>query len=392
MSSATTFGALSVALKQRKQFIEVDDLATYKRCRVQLHAKGVVLRDVVQGVEIRTKRQQVCRVDDFIVAEIDAKVGGYGLVPTELDGAIVSSHYFLFDIDRSVLDPRYLALAIRTRDFLDQIVAKGSTNYAAVRPADVLRYEFALPSIGEQHALVAWMDRLATQLAIVQHLHSEMQNTAHRLLLNAYREIVRDAPRMRMADVAPLQRRPVQVEMDGTYEELGIRSFGRGTFHKAAIAGAELGEKRIYHIAPGDLLFNIVFAWEGAVAVAKQEDAGRVGSHRFLTCVPRSDLATAGFLRFHLLTETGLEQLGIASPGGAGRNRTLGLKALARLEVPTPHIEDQLWFDRLQSRVHAATALVQEAAAETGAIVPAVLEGVASVSAAEQELTRVLAV
>jgi type I restriction enzyme, S subunit len=58
----------------RQEFIQIDDTARYKRCRVQLHARGVVLRDTVLGTEIKTKKQQVCRSGQFVVAEIDAKL------------------------------------------------------------------------------------------------------------------------------------------------------------------------------------------------------------------------------------------------------------------------------------------------------------------------------
>ena len=72
---------LGEVLTHRKEFITIDDFARYKRCRVQLHAQGVVLRDEVPGAEIKTKKQQVCRTGEFLVAEIDAKLGGFGLVP-----------------------------------------------------------------------------------------------------------------------------------------------------------------------------------------------------------------------------------------------------------------------------------------------------------------------
>ena len=85
-------------LTERKEFFAIDDFERYKRARVQLHGKGIVLRDEVDGAEIKTKKQQAARVNEFLVAEIDAKVGGFGIVPPELDGAIVSSHYFLFEI------------------------------------------------------------------------------------------------------------------------------------------------------------------------------------------------------------------------------------------------------------------------------------------------------
>jgi hypothetical protein len=64
---------------QRRTFVSIDDFTEYKRCRVQLHAQGIVLRDTVLGAEVKTKKQQVCQAGDFLVAEIDAKVGGFGM-------------------------------------------------------------------------------------------------------------------------------------------------------------------------------------------------------------------------------------------------------------------------------------------------------------------------
>ena len=53
-------------LRHRKEFITIDDTQHYKRCRVQLHAKGVLLRDTVSGADIKTKKQQVCRAGEFL--------------------------------------------------------------------------------------------------------------------------------------------------------------------------------------------------------------------------------------------------------------------------------------------------------------------------------------
>jgi len=145
---------LGDVIRLRKGLIMIEDSAIYKRCRVQVYGKGVVLRDEVIGAEIKTKKQQVCRAGDFIVAEIDAKVGGFGVVPSELDGAIVSTHYFLFDVDKARVMPEYLSVVVTSPTFQDQVRAKGSTNYAAIRPADVLGYSIPLPSLGEQKRAV----------------------------------------------------------------------------------------------------------------------------------------------------------------------------------------------------------------------------------------------
>ena len=115
---------------------------------------------------------------------------------------------------------------------------------------------------------------------------------------------------------------------------------------------------------------------EGAVAIAQPKDDGRVGSHRFLTCVADESMATVDFLRFYFLTPEGLQKLGDASPGGAGRNRTLGLKKLDAIAVPVPPLERQRWFDRLQRRVQQVEALRESAGEDVEGLLPALLHGV----------------
>jgi type I restriction enzyme, S subunit len=149
-------------------------------------------------------------------------------------------------------------------------------------------------------------------------------------------------PRVPLADIAPIVRRAVDIQHDQDYPEMGIRSFGKGTFHKPPLAGADAGTKRLFRIEPGDLVFSNVFAWEGAIAVASTLDGERFGSHRFITCVVDSSRASAAFLKFYLTaSDEGQEQIRRASPGGAGRNRTLGVEKLGQVQVPLPPLEEQ---------------------------------------------------
>lgn len=141
---------LSEILTYKNNFIKIDDSKQYKRVKIKLHRQGMVLRDEVKGYEIKTKSQQVCKAVQFLVAEIDAKVGGYGIVPEELEGAVVSSHYFLFDIDVNKVDLNYFEICMRSDYFFSQIKAEGSTNYASIRPKDVLKINIPLPSLEEQ--------------------------------------------------------------------------------------------------------------------------------------------------------------------------------------------------------------------------------------------------
>jgi type I restriction enzyme S subunit len=141
---------LREVLSHRKGFIEIDDETEYKLVTVKLHRKGVFLREQLKGFQIKTKKQQVCKAGDFIVAEMDAKVGGYGFIPDYLDGAIVSSHYFLFEVNEEKLRPKFLEVVSQLKIIQDQIKAVGSTNYAAIRPYNVLDWEIPLPPIEKQ--------------------------------------------------------------------------------------------------------------------------------------------------------------------------------------------------------------------------------------------------
>lgn len=174
MSKGWPLVKLGEVLKQRKEFIIIDDTQEYMRCRVQLHAKGIILRDRVIGSEIKTKQQQICKAGEFLVAEIDAKVGGFGIVPDQLEGAIVSSHYFLFSLDLNKINDKFLDYYAKTPSFKDQVNAKGSTNYAAIRPKDILGYTIPLPPLAEQQRIVAKIERLAGKIEEAKNLQTSV--------------------------------------------------------------------------------------------------------------------------------------------------------------------------------------------------------------------------
>ena len=173
---------LGEVMSHCKEFIQIDDTDKYKRCRVQLNAKGIVLRDEVEGSTIKTKEQQVCRAGELLVAEIDAKVGGFGIVPSELDGAIVSSHYFLYTLNPQKVEGAFIDYFVRTPFFRDQVQARGSTNYAAIRPNQVLDYQIPLPPLSEQRRIVAKIGRLATKIEEAQTLRRKGNVATERLI------------------------------------------------------------------------------------------------------------------------------------------------------------------------------------------------------------------
>ena len=135
-------------------------------------------------------------------------------------------------------------------------------------------------------------------------------------------------------------RRPIVVRPDKEYREIGIRSWGKGIFHKDPVRGALLGEKSVFRPEPGDFVLNIVFAWEGAVAVISEHETGMIASHRFPTFRP-SDHVDLDYLLMVLQSDQGRRLMEINSPGAAGRNKTLRIGQFLDEELPLPSIEMQ---------------------------------------------------
>lgn len=152
----------------------------------------------------------------------------------------------------------------------------------------------------------------------------------------------------------------VDVAPDVLYREIGIRSHGKGVFHKEPVKGTALGAKRVFGVVPHCLVFNIVFAWEGAVAVTTDHENGMIASHRFPMFVPtKANLVDAEFLRRFFQTPLGIRLLGDASPGGAGRNRTLNQKFTAQIPVPVPPLPEQWKIATILSSVEAVIEITQ---------------------------------
>ncbi len=153
---------------------------------------------------------------------------------------------------------------------------------------------------------------------------------------------------------------PVDVVADQQYTQIGIRSHGKGIFHKGSIDGKELGNKRVFWIEPNTLVVNIVFAWERAIAVTSDSEKGMIASHRFPMYLPKKNLSNVNFLRYFFVTNKGQKYLELASPGGAGRNKTLGQSNFAELKIDLPSLKEQTKIANFLSAVDEKIAQLSQ--------------------------------
>lgn len=135
--------------------------------------------------------------------------------------------------------------------------------------------------------------------------------------------------------------KPVEVKSNELYTQIGIRSHGKGLFYKEPVIGAALGNKSVFWIEPDCFIVNIVFAWEQAIGKTTQSEVGMIGSHRFPMYRPINDRVDIDYLISYFLTKRGTDILEAASPGGAGRNKTLGQDRFLKSKIILPPIEEQ---------------------------------------------------
>lgn len=369
---------LSDVLDQYREVIFIDDLKEYRQLTNSKHS-GIIYRGKKQGIDIGRKRQFVVNLDKYpdtitYTRQTIQADEAIGLCPKDVNGCIVTENMPLFSIKNA--EPKFIEFYFKTRFFLNQLHSTSAigTSQKSIHESVFLDYEIHLPSNEVQKSIVEKLNNVHIHCTEIEKLRLEQLQDIKSLLYSKYIEITQNCPTEKMAVVAPITRRPVEVEMNENYPELGIRSFGKGTFHKPYVNGIDVGTKKLYYIKQGDLMFSNVFAWEGAIAVAKKEDNDRVGSHRFISCVPDLSKALPHFLCFHFLTPSGMEYIQKASPGGAGRNKTLGLTKLENIEVPLPSIEKQQEFELLLEKTRLMNAHIEQTQKELDELFPALLD------------------
>jgi type I restriction enzyme S subunit len=301
-------------------------------------------------------------------------VGSIGWAETDEQTGIISPDYVVFSCTPKI-EPKLVYWFLKHRRGLQAINAETAGSVRERLYFDSLgRITFPLPSPPEQMRLVERIDALAAKLAVAQMTTTEIENQNQQLLMASFNQLVKEAPRRPLGDVAPLTRRPAIIDPMQEYPQVSVRSFGRGTFHNPPLKGNEITWEKPHLVKAGDILISNIKAWEGAIAVAQPEDDDRYGSHRYLTYVPVPSVATARFICFYLLTPEGLYHVGEASPGSADRNRTTSAKALLEIPVPIPIYKQQIWFGELYDKVEAIRRLQAQTTEGREATLPAILD------------------
>lgn len=149
--------AIGSIIKRCKTTIDIEDSTQYKQITLKTNGGGAVLRDKKYGKEIGTKKQYIASSGQFIMSKIDARNGAFGVVSEELDGAIVTADFPVFDVKSEAVVSQYLSLLSSTKTFAKfaQSCSRGTTNRQRIDMPQFLSQRIPLPSITEQRELLS---------------------------------------------------------------------------------------------------------------------------------------------------------------------------------------------------------------------------------------------
>lgn len=167
---------------------------------IKLYHKGVVLRCIEKGENIKSTMSRV-KGGDFILSGIDARNGAFGIVPDDLDGAIVTNDFWCLDPDKKSIDKDFL-LFLTTTDFFDYICKQSSdgvTQRIRLQREKFFNFEITLPPVLEQKLLVSKLKELEF---LSQKLSSEIKYQCI-LVKKLRQQLLQDALQGKLVDQDP---------------------------------------------------------------------------------------------------------------------------------------------------------------------------------------------
>lgn len=280
-------------------------------------------------------------------------VGVSGLVRESINNIFLPDRLWQGKVNMN-FSPEWFIQSINTAENIKKIrdLATGTSgSMKNISKKSMLNLVLKVPEFEEQHKIGSFFKNLDNIITLHQHKLKLLKDTKKILLQKMFPKDGSNVPEVRFAGFIDEWEQKKLNELvtsvvrevpkpEGPYKRISVRSHAKGTFHQKVDDPKTVSMDKLYVVKENDLIVNITFAWEHAIAVAKKEDDGLLVSHRFpMFVINKSDI---NFINYSVSKENFRKKMELISPGGAGRNRVLNKKDFVNLMMDVPiQIEEQ---------------------------------------------------
>lgn len=338
-----------------------------------IHMKFPVILDVNKYIipfindDIDTSKinkESFCKDGDLVIADASEDYNDIGKA-IELenigDTKIVAGLHTILARDEKGITARkfkgYMLLNEKTRKQI-KILAAGA-KVLGISKSNLVKVSVKLPSLEEQEKIANFLTKVDKIIENQEEKVSNLENYKKGMMQKIFSQEIRfkdengeEYPGWKVSTFKEIlieDLYPVDKPKE-RYEKLSIRSHAKGTFSSWVDRPEEVSMDTLYEVKENQLIVNITFAWEHAIAIVKKEDEGKLVSHRFPT-YKFKEFAAVKFYKNFIKLKIVKYKLGLASPGGAGRNRVLNKNQFLDIEVPLPCLEEQVKIGEFLSNI-----------------------------------------
>ena len=297
------------------------------------------------------KKYKRTEFGDFIYSSNNLETGSIGL--NKYGNACISPVYSIFKpTGKAELD--FLGRRFLRKDFINKMVKwRQGVVYGQwkIHETDFMKIQVAIPNVKEQKKIGQYFDQIDHLITLHQRKCDEIKKLKKYMLQKMFPQNDKKVPEIRFEGFTDEweQRKLGEVYTERNERGNDYLPILSVSIHSGVSAGEldtdNLGktvrrseDKSTYkHVYEGDLVFNMMRAWQGAIGVAKSE--GMI-SPAYISAIP-NDVVYPPFMNYLLRRKDIINQINNLSYGVTDFRKRLYWNAFVKVMCQLPTVEEQ---------------------------------------------------